>query len=278
MTCLEAQEIAGEALDGSLNDAVRAAFFGHLDACHPCRREYKLEEAARAVIRRRVHHVSVPDSVRRSVIAALRDERQTSAGTWTGWWSSLFQRYPVPALGAGFAVVLIAFLLIPTGPDDGLIRHAAANDVINQAASNFVLIRDGKVKPALTSCSPDQIHAYLNAQHVPFQVSIRPIETCDGYSVIVNEYDGVPLAHVVYKLGDDLLYVYQVRRAETMGTSAHLSMPQAAYESLERTGWYTDPDHPDCNVVMWQEGGTLCAAASTMKKERMMAVLARDVQ
>lgn len=278
MTCLEAQEIAGDTLDGSLTDAVRAAFFGHLDACHPCRRAYRLEETARDLIRQRVPLVPVPETVRRELLEAIRAEERNAAEPRPAWWTSIIRRYPVPALGAGIAVILIAFLLIPTGPNDGLIRHAAANDVINQAASNFVLIRDGKVKPALTSCSPDQIHAYLIAQLVPFQASVRPIETCDGYSVIVNEYEGVPLAHVVYKIGADLLYVYQVRKDETVGSTAHLSMPQAAHESLEKTGWYTDPDHPDCNVVVWQEGGTLCAAASTMRKDKMMAVLARDVQ
>jgi hypothetical protein len=250
------------------------AFFGHLEVCPLCRREYYLEEAARSVVRRTVSRIAVPVAVRRSIIESVRAEARSETTGRAGFWTSVFGRVPAPAIGIGFALLLIAFLLIPSGPNDDLIRHAAANDVINQAASNFILIRDGKVKPGLTTCSPEQVHAYLNAHHVPFQVSVRPMEECDGYSAIVNEYDGVCLAHIVYKLGDEMLYVYQVSKEEAFGTRAHLTVPRAARDAIEQTGWYTDPQHPDCNVVVWEEGGTLCAAASTMKKERMLTMLA----
>ena len=274
VTCAEAQELAGPALDGGITDADRTAFFGHLMACFACRRAYELEDAARSIIRHAVPTVAVPDPVRRSIIEAVRTEATSEGPERRDIWSVIFGRIPAPIVGLGFAAVLIALLLIPTGPNDDLIRHAAANDVINQAASNFQLIRDGKIKPAMTSCSPEQVSAYLDAQHIPFQVSIRPMEHCEGYSAIVNEYDGVALAHVVYKIGGDLLYVYQVKTEEALGAQAHLTMSQAAREAIERTGWYTDPQHPDCNVVLWEENGTLCAAASTMKKDHMMAVLA----
>lgn len=274
MTCVEAQELAGFVLDGGIADADRTAFFEHLKACHACCRAYELEEACRSVIRRTVPHLTVPDSVRRSIIEAVRVEATAEAQERQHIWSVIFGRIPAPIIGLGLSAVLIALLLIPTGPNDDLIRHAAVNDVINQATANFQLIRDGKVKPAMTSCSPEQVSAYLDAQHVPFQVNIRPMEQCEGYGAIVNEYDGVALAHIVYRIGDDLLYVYQVKTDEALGAQAHLTMPEAAREAIERTGWYSDPQHPDCNVVLWEENGTLCAAASTMKKDRMMAVLA----
>lgn len=274
MTCVEAQELAGFALDGGITDANRAAFFEHLKVCFACRRAYELEDASRSVIRRTVPRVAVPDSVRRSIIEAVRVEATAEAQERRSIWSVIFGRIPAPIIGLGIAAVLIALLLIPTGPNDDLIRHAAANDVINQAALNFQLIRDGKVMPAMTSCLPEQVSAYLDAQHMPFQVNIRPMEQCEGYGAIANEYDGVALAHIVYKIGDDLLYVFQVKADEALGAQAHLTLPQAAREAIERKGWYSDPQHPDCNVVLWEENGTLCAAASTMKKDRMMAVLA----
>jgi hypothetical protein len=274
VTCTEAQELAGFALDGGIANADRTAFFEHLKTCIACRRAFELEDAARSVIRHAVSRVTVPDSVRRSIIEAVRAEAVTEAPERRDLWSVIFGRVPAPVVGLGFAAILIALLLIPVGPNDGFIRHAAANDIINHAASNFQLIREGKLTPGMTSCSPEQVSAYLDAQHVPFQVSLRPMEHCEGYSAIVNEYNGVALAHVMYKIGDDLLYVYQVRSDEALGAQAHLTMPEAARVAIEKTGWYTDPQHPDCNVVLWEEQGTLCAAASTMKKERMMAVLA----
>lgn len=275
MNCTEAQILAGPALDGHLSDADRTAFMGHLRGCLVCRRDYELESATRSLVRSTVPPVSTPDAVRRSVLDAVRAEaRADRRSERRDLWSVIFGRVPAPVIGFGLAAILIAFMLFPIGPNDDLIRHAEANDVITQATEHFQRIRDGKVTPAITSCSPEQVGAYFEAQHMPFHVNLRPIERCDGYSAVVNEVDGVRLAHVVYKLGDDLLYVYQVQREEAFGEKAHLTMPPAAREALERTGWYTDPQHPDCNVVMWEDNGTLCAAASTMQKEKMMAILA----
>lgn len=275
MTCTEAQELAGPALDGQISDADRSAFRNHLHTCALCRRAFELESAMRSFLRDSVSPVETPEAVRRSVVDAVRAEARADRQTHRrDLWSAIFGRVPAPAVGFGLAAILIAFLLFPIGPNDDLIRHAAANDIITQTAENFQLIRDGKVKPAVTSCSPEQVGAYLEAQHMPFIVNLRPIERCDGYSAIVNDFDGVKLAHVVYKLGDDLLYVYQVRKEEVLAEQGHLTMPPAAREAIERTGWYTDPQHPECNVVLWEDNGTLCAAASTMQKEKMMAVLA----
>ncbi len=275
MNCTDAHELAGPALDGHLSEQDRAAFQEHLRSCRVCRRDFELESSIRSFLRTAVEPVETPGAVRRSVVDAVRAEaRSQQKAEGRDWWSMIFGRVPAPIVGLGLAVVLIAFALFPVGPNDDLIRHAAANDVINQAAENFQLIRDGKVKPAITSCSPEQVGAYLESQRMPFHVDLRPMERCDGYSAVVNDYHGVRLAHVVYKIGDELLYVLQVQKDEALGREAHLTMPPAAREAIERTGWYTDPQHPDCNVVMWEDGGTLCAAASTMQKEKMMAVLA----
>jgi hypothetical protein len=50
-------------------------------------------------------------------------------------------------------------------------------------------------------------------------------------------------------------------------------MPPAARTSLQKTGWYTDPHHPRCNVVVWISNETLCVAVSSMKKDEMLALL-----
>ncbi|HTP13884.1 MAG TPA: hypothetical protein VMM37_09640, partial [Bacteroidota bacterium] len=52
-----------------------------------------------------------------------------------------------------------------------------------------------------------------------------------------------------------------------------LVMPPAARTSLQKTGWYTDPHHPRCNVVVWISNETLCVAVSSMKKDEMLAML-----
>ena len=66
--------------------------------------------------------------------------------------------------------------------------------------------------------------------------------------------------------------MYEVEKEQAM-RGPILSLPSAARASLQETGWYTDPQHKDCNVVLWTVNKTLCAAVSTMKKDRMLALL-----
>jgi hypothetical protein len=101
---------------------------------------------------------------------------------------------------------------------------------------------------------------------------VKNIESCDWYGASSSDYNGVKLAHVVYKIGDELMYVYQVSEQDVEKGSL-LQLPLAARTALAETNWYTDPDHPECNVVLWRDNGTLCAAVSTMKKDRILALL-----
>lgn len=275
MNCSEIQDLAGIALDGTLDAASRTAFFAHLDICPHCRRDVELEESAKLLVRNRVVQVPIPSSIRRSVLTALDAERKAAGDDPVGLWSRIFERVPIPVLGLAVAVAVAAFLLVSRESSMELMaRHTAENDVLHQASENFLMIRQGKISPAITTTSPEQIFGYLNARHVPFTPDVRPMDRCQAYSATVTEYHGIQLAHVIYKIDDELLYVYQVNIEEAMRGRAGLTMPGAARKAIESSGWYTDPQHPDCCLVLWEENGTLCAATSTMPKEKMLVLLA----
>lgn len=273
MTCAEVQDLIGPMLDGSVAAQTKSIFFDHIGSCGRCGRAYDLEYLAKILVQSNAPRVETPAGVRASILRALTAERlQAGVGVRARGW---FTRVPAPAYAAVLGAILLAYLVFPLPPSsEDLLRHVGERDIMTQATSNLSLFQNGKLIPSMTSCSPESVYGYLLSQRVPFKVNVRPIEQCDAYSAIVNEYNGVKLAHVVYKLNKDLLYVYQVNKDETVGDDAHLSMPGAARLSLKNTGWYIDEQHPDFNVVLWEENGTICAAASTLSKDRMMAVLA----
>jgi hypothetical protein len=99
-----------------------------------------------------------------------------------------------------------------------------------------------------------------------------PMENCEWYGAISSDYGGIKLAHVVYKVDEYTMYVYQVEQ-DAIKEGSPLQLPAAARASLEKSGWYTDPEHPDHNVVLWTTNGTLCAAVSSLKKDRLLALL-----
>ncbi|MBF8248969.1 MAG: zf-HC2 domain-containing protein [Bacteroidetes bacterium] len=68
--------------------------------------------------------------------------------------------------------------------------------------------------------------------------------------------------------------MYEVKKIEAL-EGASLSMPPAAKQALAEKGIYTDPLHPGCNVVVWTANETLCAAVSTMNKDKLLAFVSQ---
>ncbi|MEX2090213.1 MAG: hypothetical protein WEB62_10595, partial [Bacteroidota bacterium] len=155
---------------------------------------------------------------------------------------------------------------------DQLTVHTAANDVINRSYKKFLSIRDGELKPSMVSCFPESVLAYFEQQNPRVSVKLLNVPNSDWYGAIADEHGGVKLAHVVYKLGDEIVYVFQANQSEVLNSSS-FSLPPAALSALKQSGWYTDPGHPDCSVVVWIVDETLCTAVSTMKKDRLLAML-----
>ena len=273
MNCNEIHELSGDVLDRSLPGEKKSDFFAHLKACPPCRNEYEIELLAKSVIRRTLKLVPTPPEVSKTIHQLIQGQ---AGGTIKkqSWLSRLSSwRFLAPTLATGVVVAALTFLLIlPLGTSNDEYTHTAANDIINQSLTNFSLAQSGELKPSMIACYSDVIVGYFQKQNVEFVVSVPSDDSCDWYGAMANTYDGVKLAHIIYKRGDDLLYVYEVKKTEALEGSA-LSLPAAAKESLTQTGWYTDPQHKDCNVVLWTVNETLCAAVSTMKKDRLLAFL-----
>jgi hypothetical protein len=271
--CSLVEEHFGDAIDRVLPAGVEQEFRKHLEGCRRCRNAYEMERLSKQVVREYIKHVATPESVRASVTTSLKVAYRESIGRARGWLERLLSPGVfIPTLAGG--VVFAAFILLLTLPNESsydMSAHNAANDVINLTFKNFALIRSGQFKPALVACSPESIADFLERSNLKFAVSVLKVP-CDSYSATWSEYEGVKVAHVLYKIGGEMLYVYQVRQDEAL-KGPTFSLPPAARIALAKSGWYTDPNHPNCNVVVWTVNGTLCVASSTMKKDALLAVL-----
>ena len=273
LNCKEVHELSGDALDRSLPVEKKSDFFAHLKACPPCRNEYEIELLAKSVIRRTLKLIPTPFEVSQTILQLIRGQAGGTVKKQSWLSRFLSWRFLAPTLATGIVGLVIAFLLIlPPGSVNNEYAHTASNDIINQSLKNFTLVQSGELKPSMIACYSDVVVGYFQRQNYEFAVSIPSDDSCDWYGAVANTFDDVNVAHIVYKRGDDLLYVYEVKKADALEGSA-LSLPVAAKESLTQTGWYTDPQHKDCNVVLWTVNETLCAAVSTMKKDRLLAFL-----
>lgn len=264
MNCREVHEYVGDILDREVSREQREEFFSHVKACITCRNDYEIESLARGLVRSKLTRIRTPSHVAQTVLDSLP---LTSGSSWR---ETLFgSRILAPALTAGIAAILLFFFF--SGPPDN-VSHTSENDIIRQSLDNFALIQAGELRPSMVACYPEVIVGYFQEQNANFAVSVFSDDSCEWYGAIANTYNGVNLAHIVYKRGDDLLYVYEVRKGEALQGSV-LSLPGAAKKSLAETGWYTDPQHEECGVILWTVNETLCAAVSTMKKDRLLAFL-----
>jgi hypothetical protein len=272
LACQEIQGLLGDAIDGTLPRQYEAEFRHHVSVCPPCRTAFELESMAKKIVRDKIQRLPTPPHVYEAVVQSLRREHEEASNGGSRIEHVLSRRFLLPAAATGIALVLILLMALPTERSDRETRHTAANDIINQSIVNFALVRSGELKPSMISCYPEGVIGFFEKNGLRFAVHVKNIEGCEWYGASSSEYNGIKVAHVVYKIGDELTYVYQVSEDEVEAGSL-LQIPAAAKKALAETNWYTDPDHPDCNVVLWKEHGTLCAAVSTMNKNRLLALL-----
>lgn len=274
MNCTEANDLFGEAIDGSISERILRSLHEHLDACRGCRKAFELESITKIIVKTRCQRANTPQDVRNSILSELHQPASATLSLHE-WIHDMFTMSRLlPALVASVAVVLaIVFYSSPNGTEESDV-HTASNDVIFQSLHNFVQLQNGEVKPTLVASTADDIHQYLDNKGLDFAV-VHPMDCCTSYGAMTSNYNGIQLAEVVYRMSDDVMYVYQVRKKNVFEGST-LIIPPAARTALEKTGWYTDPNHPNCNVVLWIADQTLCVAVSSMKKDEMLALLNRN--
>lgn len=273
MDCREVHDHLGDAVDRELAGMVRERFFSHLRLCPRCHIEYLCESIGKILVRKHLPHVRTPPDLQSAIIRQI-EAAQPIEGQQKSLLIGFFRRHPVPSLVSGIAsIALILFLSLPRGTHELSVAGLAPNDIIRQAHENFMLIRKGEFTPAMVSYERDLVVGFFEKNNNRFAVAVPHMEGCDWYGATTGEFGDALLAHVVYKIGNDYLYLYQVEW-DKVGTGSTLSLPEAVLASLRETGWYSDINHAECNIILYTLNGTLCAAASTLSKERMLALLA----
>lgn len=273
LLCKNVHDFFGEAIDRTLPAELQSEFYRHLDICPNCWNDFFAERFGKALVRKYVARVPTPDHVALSIRQNLH--HLSSESSLRRIFSSGFfqKRFLVPSLATGAAALAFVFyLLFPPSSAHISVAGLAPNDIIRQTHENFELIRQGKLKPSIVSRYPELVVGFFERKDIRFAVFVPPLEGCDWYGALSNEYNDVKLAHVVYQIGSDFVYLYQVDKKDVFENSK-LSLPDRAIAAINQTGWFTDIVHEDCTIVVWVINGTLCAAASTLKKERLLALL-----
>jgi hypothetical protein len=252
----------------------KSGFFEHLNLCKPCRKEYELETITKMFVTTKCPYTSTPPQIFHAIVSALRGESRSAFSPILWFREQSLATRIIPILVG--AMVIAAYFLFPPAPgiDEESDVHTASNDIIFQSLRNFSRLRTGELKTTTAANNPEDVHKFLDDNGFDFAV-VKQLDRCASYGAVTSDYQGIQLAHLVYSVDGEVLYVYEVRKKLALEGSL-LTVPPAARTALRKTGWYTDPRHPDCNVIVWIVDETLCAAVSSMNKDRMLALLSRD--
>lgn len=274
MDCNDAQHYAGDAIDGSLPNGLGKEFQVHLEKCKPCRREVALEKLSKYMVRQNVKLVPTPRSIQSHILSSLRLDYDHQPSDFGSWLARLLPFHVAfPALAAGIVAVVFFFVVSSrTDPSYQMTAHTASNDIIHLSFANFALAQSGQMQPAMVTVAPESVGDFFEKSNLQFGVHIPKFKACEWCGGSASEGSGVKQAHLLYKVGKDLVYVFEVSDDDALyGTQ--VSLPLAAKRALAQSGWYTDPDHPDCNVVLWKTDEAVCVAVSSMKKAQLLALL-----
>jgi hypothetical protein len=262
VNCKNFQDCVGEIVDKRLSEEETKEALQHATVCPQCERELHALQTCKKTLHEKVKRQSVPQDVYYSIV------NKTVNAPVPSLLSKMFGFSLNPAVAfVAIAVVAVAvysfFFSTPSQiPDDA--------NIIKQSIANYQAVIGGSFKPELIS-NHENVRSYLE-KRAGFSVNVPKMTGCKSCGGILSLFKGIKLAHVVYHIGGETVYIYQANLDEAM-SGEKIGVPREVKNELMKTGWYVKdlPEHK--TVVLWEYKNTLCAAVSCMDKEKFIAML-----
>jgi anti-sigma factor RsiW len=281
VNCKEFVEHITPAVDQRLTADEEERFLSHATACPPCRSLFHEEQEVADLIHSRLPHAPIPGPVLKRIMqdidAEARKGRIGMFGMLNGMFGSIYFR---PAVGFGLAAAGIFFVLLrPSGPSavpeparqapvPALAAKTPDADIVRQSVKHYDGVVKGTVAPAIVSDLPERVKSYF-AGKAGFPVLVPKMKDLTLVGGVMDDAYGDPMAHLVYRHGNDTIAMTQAARESVMRGSG-LSLSDSARAQLERIGWYREVTPDGRTVLLWVRGGTLCAAVSPRENDPIM--------
>lgn len=278
MNCKHFQDLITPAVDRVLGTTELDQFLEHAKACPPCRYEYEGELATKDLVARRARMVPTPPALVSAISESLVRERTNSStprSSWSRFLESLRAPYVRPAIGLALSAIALVYVGVDLTMNHGTIPMTSSDrDVMRQSINNYRSVLSGTIVPQVVSARHDDVLRFFDGK-TGFPVLVPKLRHCDLVGGVASSYGTTPLAHVVYKHNDKLVYVYEACW-KTVQKGENLKLPRRVTASLLRTGWYTDTLPDGSTIALWVRGETLCAALADLPKDELIACLKND--
>lgn len=261
MNCKDFHECACEVVDKRLDRERTEEVLQHATVCPHCHFELNALQISKEIVHEKIKRKSVPADLYYAIVSRTAP---SSAGSWLGRiFGYKLNLAGVMVLFAAIAIGLYSLFIPSSGiPDD--------SNIIHQSLNNYQAVIGGSIKPQLVS-NHDNVRSFLQNE-VKFSVNVPKMKGCNSCAGVFSNFKGVPLAHVVYQIGDYVVYIYQADLNEAM-KGEKIGLPLDVKNEIVNTDWYIRELSDDRTIVLWRYENTLCAAVSSMKKEQLVSLL-----
>ncbi|HVZ41748.1 MAG TPA: zf-HC2 domain-containing protein [Candidatus Kapabacteria bacterium] len=299
MTCTELHEQITAYVDDRVDEAeYRAKMQSHINSCPACRAAFEAELLTKTVVRAQGLRTPAPAAPPRSAIAGAGSEGapagsasagkrpDAAAGVSPSFMDRIAPAFTRPAgvMGAILVIAVAAYSLMrpsetsvdlttegqpvvtPKGPE-------RPQHFTDKAVSNFQAIVDHKLALGRATGDRDELESYFKEQGVAYNVDYGVVRATLAGGV-VSQNRSSHFAHLVYTIGDNIIYLLQAPKAAVQrGDALYLPADALAQLNQGKVVW-DEPYGGTLRLVVFTKGDLVCAVVSNAARSRLEPVLA----
>jgi len=276
----ERAELLSAYLDGQLAGEELDAVKQDLATDPDLEREFRMIAAVRHTVRDRsaVLREQAPVELERSIRLALgREVEAASAATET---SSLLDRIlgliRTPAVAVSLAtaalvtVVVLTLDLNQAGQNEpAMIMSASTVDLYNASYDNFQKVVRGEIQLAIQSSDIDRLREFFRSEGVQYDVFF-PEVAAELKGGVVSNHDGQKFAHLVYGVGDHLVYIFEVDEASVARNN--VAMERTVARDLAESRWHWEERSGVGTMFVWESNNIIFSAVSDLRTQDLSAL------
>lgn len=266
--------------DGHLSSAEAKRLQHEMMQDESLRAEYETVNAVRTMLRERADRLRmpVPADVERSIRLAIEAEQSQQHGQSYGqsrghrqhWLDTVmdtvidYLRRPAIAVGVA-SVALVAVVWFAADRS----ATAAPFRLYEASYANFQDIVGGTLELGKRTSNPTELASFFRDQGVVYTVFFPTIDaTLEGG--VVSEHHGQHYAHLVYRAGDHLIYIFEVDEPSIEGNM--FAMASDVADDLEHSRWHWEERAGVGTMFVWESNNIVCSAVSDLRTQDLSAL------
>lgn len=236
-------------------------------------------------------HTEAPAELRLSIVNGIRAQQLQapkqikSVSFIESFWNALDPIVSVLSPKFAIPTVLAIFMagymymseqvqtesVVSPNPSMLKVVHAESNNICSQTYTSFRAYKNGDLKPQIITTNQEKLSSFFAENGVKYTVHYPKIDA-ELIGGIVSQEKGTTFAHFIYKVGDHIIYAYEV--PEGLVDNQTLSVNPRAMEIVNKADWYWEKENGASNtMVLWRLGPNLCVMVSDLRTEQLSALL-----